>query len=52
MKSQNDSLKEDLKRTQVNNESIISNLRMQLDETKQMITSLRDAKEREFNKLR
>ena len=45
LKTDSDQLKE-------NQESLIKNLRMQLEETREMISHLKDSKEREFKKLR
>lgn len=45
-------LKSDSERLKDNQDSLIKNLRVQLDETKEIISNLRDGKEREFKKLR
>ena len=47
-----DSLKQDAANLKDNQNSIITNLRKQLDETNDMIESLKDSKHREFKKLR
>lgn len=47
-----DSLKGDAANLKENQNSIIGNLRKQLDETNDMIESLKDQKHREFKKLR
>lgn len=47
-----DSLKADAANLKENQNSIIVNLRKQLDETNEMIESLKEAKHREFKKLR
>lgn len=45
-------LKADSDRLKENQESLIRNLRMQLDETKDVIAQVKEGKEREFRKLR
>jgi len=45
-------LKSDSERLKDNQDSLIKNLRVQLEETKEIILNLRDGKEREFKKLR
>jgi len=45
-------LKSDSERLKDNQDSLIKNLRVQLEETKEIISNLRDGKEREFKKLR
>jgi F0F1-type ATP synthase membrane subunit b/b' len=45
-------LKSDSDRLKENQESLIKNLRVQLEETKEIISQLKDSKEREFKKLR
>jgi hypothetical protein len=45
-------MKNDNKTYKVNQDALVSNLRMQLDETKDMIIKVKDTKEREFRKLR
>lgn len=47
-----DNLKQDAANLKENQGSIIVNLRKQLDETNDMIESLKDTKHREFKKLR
>ena len=47
-----ETIKEDTKHYKVNQEALVSNLRLQLDETKDMIIKVKDTKEREFRKLR
>lgn len=44
--------KEDNDRNRQAQETLITNLRMQLEETREVIASLKDSKEREFRKLR
>ena len=46
------SLKQDSERLKENQEVLIRNLRVQLDETKEIIVGLKDSKDREFKKLR
>ena len=46
------SLKQDSERLKENQEVLIKNLRVQLDETKEIIVGLKDSKDREFKKLR
>lgn len=45
-------LKRDASNLKENQNSLIINLRMQLDETREMIDKVKDTKEREFKKLR
>lgn len=45
-------LKSDSERLKDNQDSLIKNMRVQLEETKEIISNLRDGKEREFKKLR
>ena len=45
-------LKDDAARLKENQDSIIKNLRVQLDETREIIATLKDNKDREFKKLR
>ena len=45
-------LKADSDRLTTNQDSLIKNLRLQLDETREVISNLKDNKEREFKKLR
>lgn len=45
-------MKSDSERLKDNQDSLIKNLRVQLEETKEIILNLRDGKEREFKKLR
>lgn len=45
-------MKSDSERLKDNQDSLIKNLRVQLEETKEIISNLRDGKEREFKKLR
>lgn len=45
-------LKTDGDRLKENQDVLINNLRLQLEETKEIIMSLKDGKEREFRKLR
>jgi chromosome segregation ATPase len=45
-------LKADSDRLTTNQDSLIKNLRLQLDETRDVISNLKDSKEREFKKLR
>ena len=45
-------LKADADRLSTNQDSLIKNLRLQLDETKEVIGTLKESKEREFRKLR
>ena len=52
LRSLMDSLKQDASNLKENQNSIISNLRKQLDETNDMIESLKETKHREFKKLR
>lgn len=52
LRSLMDSLKGDAANLKENQNSIIGNLRKQLDETNDMIESLKDQKHREFKKLR
>lgn len=47
-----ENLKQDAANLKENQNSIITNLRKQLDETNEMITSLKEQKHREFKKLR
>ena len=46
------SLKTDCDKLKENQDSLIKNLRVQLEETKEIINQLKDSKEREFKKLR
>ncbi len=46
------SLKTDCDKLKENQDSLIKNLRMQLEETKEIINQLKESKEREFKKLR
>jgi hypothetical protein len=52
MKNLLETVKSDTKNYKVNQEALVSNLRLQLDETKDMIIKVKDTKEREFRKLR
>ena len=52
LRSLMDGLKNDAANLKENQNSIIVNLRKQLDETNDMIESLKDTKHREFKKLR
>jgi len=45
-------LKADSDQLTTNQDSLIKNLRLQLDETREVISNLKDNKEREFKKLR
>lgn len=45
-------LKVDSERLKENQEVLIKNLRVQLEETKELIVALKEGKEREFKKLR
>lgn len=47
-----DSLKTDSENLKENQNAMIKNLRMQLEETKDIIANLRDGKEREVKKMR
>ena len=52
MKNLLETVKSDTKNYKINQEALVSNLRLQLDETKDMIIKVKDTKEREFRKLR
>ena len=52
LRSLMDSFKQDATNLKENQNSLIGNLRKQLDETNEMISSLKDTKHREFKKLR
>ena len=47
-----DDLKRDSNNLKDNQNSLILNLRLQLDETREMIEKVKETKEREFKKLR
>lgn len=47
-----DTFKRDAENLKENQNSLIGNLRKQLDETNEMIEALKDSKHREFKKLR
>jgi hypothetical protein len=52
MRDHLDNVKDDLAGQKQNHDAIASNLRLQLDETKEMVCKVKETKEREFRKLR